>query len=217
MSKLSPIVSTVKLELFERDKGLPKIGGYAAKFNEYSNLMYDFYTLFEPGAFTMALADPDIKCTLNVGHNDFFLLGRYCPKEESNTLSLVQDEIGLRFEVDTPDTSIARDYIEHIRKGNIRGCSCAVVAFEDDWSGKHEGYDVRRIKMFSKIYDVCLTPSPAFPGTSVGVSKYGLDQMTKEDYEALRNSKAPYKVPSEYYKNKLKLIEMELDTKRKAL
>ena len=100
--------------------------------------------------------------------------------------------------------------------GNIKGCSCAVVAFEEDWSGKHEGYDVRRIKMFSKIFDVCLTPSPAFPGTSVGVSKYGLEQMTKEDYHAARK-KAPQPVRSEYYRNKLKFLEMQLDENSKAL
>lgn len=65
----------------------PKLGGYAAVFDSISEDMGD-----GPGCFTATLAtDPDIRALIN--HDANLILGR----TKSGTLTLAEDEIGLRF------------------------------------------------------------------------------------------------------------------------
>jgi len=200
------------LQLFDRsaENKLPILKGYAAKFNTYSRLMYDFYTVFKPGCFDTALADVEIDCKANVSHDNDRLLGRYYPAKGVESLKLSVDDIGLKFEIDLPNTTLARDSVELIKAGAISGCSVAVLISEDKWEGKYNSYDVRQIISMAKLFDICITPDPAFPDTIVSASKYGLSAMTAEDYKAMRPA-APYKVPPEIYAYRLRKLKMELD------
>lgn len=197
-----------ELELFDRSSEgkQPILRGYAAKFNVYSRLMYDFYTVFKPGCFDAALADVELDCKANVSHDNDRLLGRLYPAKGINSLQLSVDSVGLKFEIDLPNTTLAKDCAELVRTGIITGCSVAVQISEDKWEGKYNSYDVRQVISMAKLFDICITPDPAFPDTIVS-AKYG-SVMTEADYKAMRAS-APYKVPPEAYANRLRKMRLD--------
>jgi HK97 family phage prohead protease len=48
-------------------------------------------------------------------------------RNKSGTLRLSVDGIGLRYEIDPPDTQAARDLIESLRRGDVSGSSFAFL------------------------------------------------------------------------------------------
>ena len=80
------------------------IQGYVVKFNERSHLLYDeWYERVAKGAFAKSLEENTIKALWN--HNSDIVLG----STKSRTLELVEDEIGLRFDLELPNSSQAKD------------------------------------------------------------------------------------------------------------
>ena len=93
---------------------LPKIIGYASVFYDGTagtqyELWDDTFERIMPGAFDRALKEDD--CRALVNHDANNLLGRTA----SGTLRLSIDKTGLRYEIDTPNTTLGRDTIENIR------------------------------------------------------------------------------------------------------
>ena len=71
-----------------------------------------------PGAFRDSIAsDQDVLALYN--HNSDFPLGR----QSAGTLRLAEDQRGLRFEIDLPNTTVGRDLRESVCRGDILGCS----------------------------------------------------------------------------------------------
>lgn len=191
------------------ENNLPRIEGYACKFDTYSELMWgEFYTVIDPHFFDgiLELADLDVKA--NIAHENEDILARYYPMKGVKTLSLSVDQTGLLFGFDTPNTTLGRDTAENVRIGNIVGCSMAVSVLEDDWRGTYNGYQVRRLLKCGGLEDVCLTVDPWFTSTDVA-SKYGKAFMSKEDYLSMSKKPAPNSVPDEFYSNTFKLIELD--------
>lgn len=136
--------------------------GYAARFNEESAVLFDktvckgpFVEVIKPGAFSRTLRDNlDIRSLFN--HDKGCVLGR----TRAGTLTLVEDEEGLRFTNPLPDTSFARDLRESMRRGDIDGCSFQGYVVSDDVQLR-SGQPALRT-----IYDIELieiTPATAFP------------------------------------------------------
>jgi HK97 family phage prohead protease len=94
--------------------------GYAAVFNAPSHDLGGFREVIKPGAFKRTLADSAHVVALN-NHNADQVLGRV----GSGTLRLEEDDTGLRFELDLPDTSYARDLSALVQRGDVAGCSFA--------------------------------------------------------------------------------------------
>lgn len=154
-------VFTTDMEIrAEGDK--PKIVGYAARFNELSEVMWGFQEKIKPGAFTNALKRSDVRALFN--HNPDYVLGR----TTNGTLKLTEDEIGLRYEIDPPETQWAKDLLLSIERGDINQSSFAFTVEKDEWD---ESSDIvlRTIIEFKEIYDVSPVTYPAYPTTSVGV------------------------------------------------
>jgi uncharacterized protein len=80
-----------------------KLTGYAATYNVEARIA-DFVEVIRPGAFAGSLGQ-DILAL--VDHNPTRLLAR----TKSGTLRLSEDDKGLRFELDVPDTSDGRDIL----------------------------------------------------------------------------------------------------------
>ena len=96
------------------DNGIQKIIGYAALFNVWSQDMGGFVETIEPGAFTRSLQNgADVRAVIN--HDPNLILGR----SKSGTLTLTEDDIGLRVEIVPPDTQYARDLMTSIKRGDI--------------------------------------------------------------------------------------------------
>lgn len=141
------------------------IGGYAAKFNTFSQNLGGFTERIAPTFFAKSRGDgwPGVLARYN--HDDNMLLGTTA----ANTLRLSTDDTGLVYEVDMP---VARnDVFELVGRGDVRQSSFAFVAFEDDWSVNESGFPVRTL-ISGRLYDVAPVNTPAYEDTSVGVRAF---------------------------------------------
>jgi len=144
------------------DDEKPKLVGYAAKYGKTTNLGY-FKEKIKAGAFDEVLKDSDSRALKN--HDPNLLLGR----ESSGTLKLESNSIGLRFEIDVPDTTVGRDTVEEVRRKDLTGCSFAFIVGEDEWKHTEGQPSERTIVKVSELYDVGPVTYPAYEDTSVSV------------------------------------------------
>ena len=152
---------------------LPKIVGYAAVFDSESRDLGNFTEVIKPGAFNRAL-DENQDVRAFVDHDAAKILGR----TKAGTLELTQDGVGLRVEITPPDTTVGRDTVESVRRGDLDSMSFGFVVREDDWS-EVEGRAVREIRDLD-LHEVSLVSFPAYEETSVAVRR--LDrQLNRRD------------------------------------
>lgn len=144
--------------------GPKKIVGYAARFNELSDVLWDFREQIMPGAFADALKGSDVRGLFN--HNSDHVLGR----ESAGTLTLREDEKGLWYELLPPDAQWARDLMVSIERGDIKESS-----FSFSMEGGAQEWDdsvkpsVRTIRKVGELYDVSPVTFPAYPTATTGV------------------------------------------------
>jgi HK97 family phage prohead protease len=168
--------------LEERSDGRPMFRGLAAVFNSLSQDLGGFREVLLPGAFDAALArrqdgpgrpsaasrrSGDVIAVWN--HDPSQLLGR----TSSGTLRLSADDVGLRFEIDPPDTQLARDLTSLVRRSDVFGASFAfTVDPADETYEQTDGGAIRTIRNVSGLYDVSLVTNPAYMGTAASVRSY---------------------------------------------
>lgn len=135
------------------------LAGYAAVWNSDTTIGDYFVERIAPGAFTKALRDSDILALLN---HDW---GRVVGRTKSGTLRLVEDERGLKVEIDVPDTTDGNDLWTLVERGDISGMSFAFRATKQEWD---ESVDPpHRTVMEAELYEVTATPIPAYPDTTL--------------------------------------------------
>lgn len=145
------------------DGDAPKISGYAALFDSPS-LDMGWTEEIDPHAFDSVMAsNPDVRALWN--HNPDHILGR----TTAGTLRLSVDSRGLAYEVDTPDTQLARDLVTSMRRKDVTGSSFGFVTKRDQWTENSDGTVTRRILEFDSLLDVSPVTYPAYPATSSGV------------------------------------------------
>jgi HK97 family phage prohead protease len=141
-----------------------KISGYAAVFDSQSEDLGYWTELREeidPHAFdTVMAANPDVRAFFN--HDENVVLGRTL----AGTLRLSIDARGLAYEVDPPDTQMARDLMTSIRRKDITGSSFSFICKRDQWTDNADGSITRRILEFEELIDVSPVVFPAYPATS---------------------------------------------------
>ena len=141
------------------------IQGYVVKFNERSHLLYDeWYERVAKGAFAKSLEENTIKALWN--HNSDIVLG----STKSRTLELVEDEIGLRFELELPNSSQARDIYESIKRGDVDGVSFGFYIRDngDKWEYLKDEDVYERTLLDIDLIEISPTPFPAYPTSEVG-------------------------------------------------
>jgi phage head maturation protease len=82
-------------------------------------------------------------------------------------LSLSEDDIGLAFEVEPPDTSWVRDLLISIRRGDINQMSFGFRTIRDKWEAV--GEQIVRTLIEVQLFDVSLVAFPAYTATSASV------------------------------------------------
>lgn len=158
------------------DEGKRQFVGYAARYNALSlPLAGLFREQIAPGTFDETIAKNDIRFLFN--HDPNFVLGR----NTSRTLRLSSDAAGLKFEVDPPDTQVARDLMEMVDRGDVSQCSFSFQCLEDSWSEDRQGL-VRTLKKVT-LYDVSAVTYPAYPDTDVALRRF----HELDEYHRLRN------------------------------
>lgn len=145
----------------------PKITGYAAVFNELSKDLGGFREKIAPGAFSKTLQTADVRALWN--HDPNFVLGR----NKSGTLSLREDERGLRIEITPPDTQWAKDLITSMKRGDIDQMSFGFRTVADEWEtqGKENIRTLKEVELF----DVSIVTYPAYPQTTVQARSWDPD------------------------------------------
>jgi len=156
------------------DEGALVLRGYAAVFNQYSQDLGGFKERIKPGAFRNVLrAKPDVKFLVN--HDASMLLGR----STNGTLEMTEDDTGLAFRVKLPNTTLAKDSYELIKRGDMSQCSFSFQVDPDgqDWGEDSEEdpddrtkrvyFPSRTIREISQLFDLSCVTSPAYKQTSV--------------------------------------------------
>jgi len=150
--------------------------GYAAVFNSPSLDLGGFREIILPGAFKRSLATGEhVRALYN--HNADQVLGRV----GSGTLRLSEDETGLRFELDLPPTTYARDLAALVERRDVAGCSFAFAVRPggENWETRN-GESVRILSALN-LEEITITARPAYPDTSV--AKRGLEASAKSFWE----------------------------------
>lgn len=143
------------------EENTPVIAGHAAVFNELSEDLGGFFERIAPGAFAETIKTADVRALWN--HNPDYPLGR----TKANTLSLAEDEKGLAFEIQAPDTQYARDLVVSMKRGDVDQMSFAFAVKHDQW--EQVNGQVIRTLLEVDLYDVSPVTYPAYPQTSASV------------------------------------------------
>ncbi|QEA00830.1 HK97 family phage prohead protease [Lysinibacillus fusiformis] len=138
------------------------IEGYAAVFNSPTDIWGMFTEIIAPGAFEDAIAsNDDIRALFNHDWNN--VLGR----TKSGTLRLSEDARGLKFEVDLPNTTLARDLSESLKRGDISQCSFGFIPTSETWDYEPE-IPVRTINSV-ELHEISVVSIPAYEDTEVSL------------------------------------------------
>ena len=163
--------SEVRIE--ERKNKTPKIIGHAAVFNVFSEELFGgVREKIEPGAFKKTISEADVRALWN--HDPNFVLGR----NKSGTLKLKEDDVGLKIEIDPPDTTWAKDLVTTIKRGDVDQMSFGFQVVQEKWDGQDTNSPIRTL-LEVKLFDVSPVTYPAYPDTDVGIrsalAKIGID------------------------------------------
>lgn len=146
----------------ENEEQNMSIEGYAAVFNSKTNIGGWFDEVIEPGAFSRSLSENgDIRALFNHDWNN--VLGR----TKSGTLTLKEDEKGLNFNVELPNTSVARDLSESMARGDINQCSFGFFVTGEEWDYSVE--PALRIIKEVELFEISVVSIPAYEDTEASL------------------------------------------------
>jgi HK97 family phage prohead protease len=171
-----------EVELRETEDGKRSINGYAVKWEQLSEELGYFFRFrekFVKGAFVDSLRNDKQKALWN--HNSDFVLG----STKSGTLSLSEDETGLRFNIDLPENTWGKDAYESIKRGDVDGVSFGFKKEVEEWDESDPDNVIRTIKK-AKLFEVSPTPFPAYPQTEVQARS--VEEPYKEYLESKKTS-----------------------------
>ena len=160
-----------------------KVVGYAAVFDRESEDLGGFVEYIAHGAFDGVVEKSDVLALLN--HDERRgLLAR--AKKGEGTLKLTIDDKGLRYEFDAPKTELGDELLEGLLRGDITASSFAFSVEIDEWTdnGRYKPM-TRTIKKLRSLYDVSPVYRPAYPDTSVALSRRAACQDMAAYYAGL--------------------------------
>lgn len=149
------------VEIRMDENGAVRVEGYAAVFNEDANIAGMFLERIAPGAFRDAVGRDDVVFLVN---HDGLPLAR----TRSGTLSLSEDERGLRMsaDLDGSDPDV-RQIVPKMQRGDLDKMSFAFMAERQEWD--ETGDLPRRTINAARLFDVSVVTTPAYDGTEIGL------------------------------------------------
>ncbi|MCM3600637.1 HK97 family phage prohead protease [Robertmurraya korlensis] len=159
---------TNKIEIREDDDGNRTLTGYAVKWEKKSVVMgyyRKFREQFKYGAFSESLQRDDQRFLWS--HDTSKVLGR----TKNNTLRLVEDSIGLRFELDLPKTTLGNDTYETIKRGDVDGVSFGFSMISEEIDEPDDDLMLRTVTK-AKLLEVSAVAFPAYPDSEVSARGY---------------------------------------------
>ena len=151
----APEQRTIDVDVQALDTRGRTLHGYAAVYDVASHDLGGYTERIAPGAFAGVL-DSDVRALLN--HDANSVLGR----TKSGTLRLFDEQRGLRFELDLPDSPLGENVRTAVGRGDLDGASFRFRVGDESWNG-----DVRTIEQVAELYDVTVATFGAYPAASV--------------------------------------------------
>ena len=151
-----------ELRVKSDSSGKQKIAGYATKFGVLSEDLGGFREQIDPHAFDACLAaNPDVRGLWN--HDANHILG----STTAGTLRLSVDSTGLHYEIDPPNTSMAKDLMVSMQRGDVTQSSFGFICTDDSWEDSQGGL-IRTVRQ-AQLFDVSPVTFPAYPDATSGV------------------------------------------------
>ena len=172
-------ILTEKMELREDEEGKRTLSGYAVKWGKKSHVLgyfRKFREQFQKGAFADSLQKDDQRFLWS--HDPSKVLGR----TKNNTLRLMEDSTGLRFELDLPETTLGEDTYKSIKRGDVDGVSFGFQMISHDLEEPDDDLPLRTVTK-ARLLEVSAVAFPAYPDSEV--SARGYDPI-KEQFEEFR-------------------------------
>ena len=138
------------------------VEGYALNWNEYD--MGSFMERIDVNALG-ELRDYDVHALYNHDYDHVLARSKY----GEGTLSLEQDQEGLKFRFDLPDTSTGNEVRTLVGRGDVDQASWAFTVKQERWENVRSEKPTRVIEKIGEMYDISLTPRGANPTTSVAL------------------------------------------------
>lgn len=159
MKKIERRTYTVQdVEARQSEDGVMRLSGYAAVFNDAS-VPLPFKERIAPGAFRKTLSEaPDVRLLIN--HE-----GLPLARTKNGTLSLTEDDRGLRFDADLADTQEARDIYTLVQRGDVDQMSFAFRVIRQNWNKDRSERTLTEVSLADG--DVSVVTYPAYPTTTV--------------------------------------------------
>lgn len=176
-------ILTTKIELREEDDGKRIISGYAVKWEKKSQVLgyfRKFREQFKKGAFTDSLEKDDQRFLWS--HDTSKVLGR----TKNGTLRLNEDEIGLRFELEIPKTTLGNDTYESIKRGDVDGVSFGFRMESHEIEEPDDDLVLRTVTK-AKLLEVSAVAFPAYPDSEVSARGYDPMKQYVEETQELRS------------------------------
>lgn len=154
--------------------------GYACVFNTLSRDLGGWYEVIDAGSVGPTLEgglldlERHVRVICRTNHDSNLLLGT----TDAGTLRIYVDEIGIRYEVDLPNTTAGRDAAVLAARGDFRFSSFAFRTMPDEceWLYDYDDKLVRRV-LAMRLVDVAPVADPAYWGSSVGLRDFDLDAI----------------------------------------
>ena len=158
------------VEVRAKNDGTVRVEGYAAVFEQETNIADLFREKIARGAFTDAIGRDDVVFLIN--HD-----GLPMARTKSGTLEIRQDATGLWIgaDLDAEDPDVKR-IIPKMKRGDLDKMSFAFRAKKQEWDESQDP-PVRTI-LQADLYDVSIVTTPAYEGTSIAMRS--LDAVRKE-------------------------------------
>lgn len=199
MKKVEARKFKADFEIRQNDEGnVDKIIGYAAVTDSEAPEVMGFIERIEPGAFENAIGKSDVRALFN--HDSNYILGR----KSAGTLTLIEDENGLFYEIDPPNTSYANDLLESLSRGDIDESSFGFTVKNETWDDSGD-IPVRTIVEVEELYDVGPVTRGWYPQSESGLKSKSEVLQEFRNMKNDENFKA--KEELERYKYKLKSLE----------
>ncbi len=159
--------------------------GYAAVFDKWSEDLGWFREIIRKGAFTESLnGGADIRAS--VDHDTGRIIGR----NSANTLSVRENDKGLRVEIDLPNTTDGRDLAESVQRGDIDGMSIGFNVTAERWTYRDDDELDERELLAIELFEVSAVSFPAYADTTLAKRSH----REHQDQRAKPSKRTPFRL-----------------------
>jgi HK97 family phage prohead protease len=181
--KVSRIYEVRDLKFNDEEEGI--VEGYAAIFNEVTNVGGWFEERINPGAITTDCLK-DVAFLVN---HDFkkLALARSRNNNPDSTLYLEVDDKGLKFRanLDIKNNTEAKNTYSALKRGDVDGMSFTFIIKRQEWDDLDKDLPQRTILEFKQIFEISPVNWPQYQGTEVYARQHS--ESLESDKSALES------------------------------